>query len=807
MIRIKILFILIPVFFFSTAGFCQHAELTEIRRQSTKNTEKLYLHFDNISPYRLIEGGKRIDLVFDQTISFPNPLNLEPDEKIVKFLTQEHPVGRQSGSVISLFLRYAPLDVKITQLEENMLVLDIQTGNQFTATYPELSAKLQGLEVIKQAGTGLDNPAKTNPYRGSWNLFFSDYETAVKTDAPIVYTLPPFPIISQLGYDSHLDILPAAIYEKVGDELWEDIANIVYAAIPAQIDVEHKKLMALTLGELLFRAGNLENAYEQLYLLAEEYEEEPVGIAAKYLIAHIHATRDRNYLANVMFGELNQYAPPHFPLSAYIVISQIESSLVTGQLQRVQELLNNNTIGYTPHLANIIKLRHADYWYAKKNRVKAHVSYTLLPDKTLLKTHPYSLNNYCNTLYSLNKYKKADKCFQTLEEQVNNDDLLGKISVKKALAQNKFKKPHQMVGIFSALEDTYHQTSPGLIAAIKKTDIRYLTQPGWRRESAHQYHTIAEAASERALSEEAALKEAIVYSELGEYQTSINLLMTYLRFYHKGNLLFYAQALLIEILPPTLQEYLKQGKYLKALVLAKKNRELFQKNWMDISLLADLAKAYHELYIFEEAKKLYVYLLANETKEDREKYYRAILDILYNMEDYDLMEKYISEYLYNYPDGDDHTYISAMHIKSLLARNETEEAKKLFATIAKDNKDLHKKAAAIYFAESQYKKTIEHLAPFFARDELKDTSYLFLLAESYFKTGDYQAALDIYDSVKTDKSVADQAVFRIASIKKQDGLQDEALKLFAEIVEKGTSTTWKTLAQKELDYATLENKY
>ncbi len=806
MMRIKIVFILISVFFLPAAGVCQDAELTEIRRQSTKNTEKVYLYFNTIAPYRLIKKGKRIDLVFDQTISFSRPLNLEPDEKIVKFLAQQQLAGKQSGSVFSFFLRYVPVDVMITQIENNTLVLDIQTGNQFTATYPELSSKLHGLEVIEQEGTGLDNPLKVNPYRGAWHLFFSNYETEVETHAPFVYSLPPFPIISQLGYNNHLDILPSEVYEKMKSERWEEITDIVYSAIAPDSDVEQQKMMVLTLGELLFRSGDFENAYKQLYLLQEKYKEEPVAIAAKYLIAHIRGKRDENYLANTLFKELNQYVSPHFPLSSYIVISQIESSLITDQLERTWDILQSNTTGYTPRLANIVKLRRADYWYANKNRVKAHVSYTLLPDKNILQKHPYSLNNYCSTLYSLKKYKEASDCFQTLEEQIIDDNLLGEISVKKALAQYRFKKPRQMYTAFSTLEDTYQQTPPGLIAAIKKTDIRYLTQPDWKRESAVQYHTLAEVASQRALSEEAALKEAIVYSELGEYQTSIDLLMHYLRFYHKGNLLFYAQALLVEILPKTLKAYLDEGKYLKALVLAKKNRELFQKNWIDISLLADLAKAYHELYIFEEAKNLYLYLLANTTKEEREKYYRSILDILYSMEDYDLMEKYISEYFYNYPDGDDYQYIAAMRIKSLLARNRTEEAKKLFATIAKENKDLHKKAAVVYFAESNYKKAIEHLEPFFAVDELKDANYQFLLAESYFKTGDYQTSLDIYKRIKTAAPFTDQVVYRIASIKKQDGLHDEALKLFAEIVEKGTSTTWKKLAQKELDYAELETK-
>ena len=61
--------------------------------------------------------------------------------------------------------------------------------------------------------------------------------------------------------------------------------------------------------------------------------------------------------------------------------------------------------------------------------------------------------------------------------------------------------------------------------------------------------------------------------------------MRFLREFQTAELRPTAQALLIDILPGEINKLIQAGKYPEALVLAKENKEVFQKNWLDIKIL------------------------------------------------------------------------------------------------------------------------------------------------------------------------------------------------------------------------------
>lgn len=793
------LYILVFIMFYPCQSMAQETALSKMRMSSNKTSTQIYITFGVIPKYTELQKGKRIDLILDSKLSNNEPIDFQTDDKVVKFLTQEN----ENGTILSFFMRYEPQSVNVSATENNTLILDILLGNQFTKTYPELSAKLQGVSLVSEKGKDFNNPYISSPYSGNWRAFFSRYEPEVLTTAPINYTTPPFPIIDFLPDGFKSDLLPVEVLQLSADNKWNEIVPIMLEKVTAAVDPDIKKHFALVLGEVLLRANMHNDAFKQLYLLKDKYAGDYVGIAAHYLLARLHAERGDTYKADLQFRQLIHTIHRDFPLSPYILLSQIETALVTGQLDRAQLLLDNDDIAFPQRLIKIRKLRQADYWYSNKSYVKALVGYQLLEDKDLIGQYPLSMNGYCNTLYYQKKFPEAAQCFDSLSSMIKEEKYLGMISLKRAMAELHFKTYKEMYVTFSSIEDTYFDTPAGARAALKKTDIRYLSKPSFRNTSVKSYHRIAEEGRERTVAEEAALKEAIAYFELDNPTKSIDLLMEFERNFHQSPLKSTAQALLIEQLPGQIEQLLKNDKYVEAIVLAKQNREFFTNNWIDISLLGMLAKAYHELGIFNEARKLYLFLLNTSSPEEQEKYYLPLVTIL-NAEGYhDLVEDYATQYDYNYPEGKNKNKILLIHLKSLIALGKNGQALDLLVGDIPQQFEIEEVAARLYFEDNQFDKTIAILSPYFSNAQLTSKESKYILAESFFQKNQISQAEELFLEVKSNPKFYDQASYRLAMIALNKGHKEESLKLLNEIVEKGNDPLWQKLAQKDLEFQKL----
>ncbi len=798
-INLIIFFLLIVPF----PAYGEETELVKIHSADNSNNVQIYMTFKEVPTFRHIQKGKRIDIVLETLLSNPEPLEFPVDDKVVKFLTLE----KQEETILSFFLRYSPQKYKITRQDDSTLVLDILLGNQFTKAYPELSAKLQGLNIVTQQGADFANPYVSNPYAQNWRSFFSRYSPKIPTTAPLRFSVPPFPIIDFLPDITSSDILHDDLFTMAVEELWEDMIPPVHLQLQREVEPETKKLLALTLGEILFRAGDFDNSFKQLYLLKDNYGEEYVGIAASYLLAHLRADYEDIHIADFAFRNLEQHIDDNFKLSPFIYLSQVESGLATGQLQQVYDLLQKDDIALPPKLALLKELRQSDYWFASGDLVKAYVGYQLFDEKSILDSQPFSLNGYCNTLYSQKKFEEASRCFLKLSATILDKEELSLITIKKALAEIHYKSAREMYVIFSSIEDAYPGTMAGFRAAMKKADIRYLSQPSWRKTSAKYYAAFAAKATDRDVAEEAALKEAIVHFELGNEAETIELLLKFLRDYRAGELTDTAKALLIEVLPGHLKNLLENNQYIEALVLAKKNRELFQKNWIDITLLGLLAKAYHELSIFEEAKKLYLFLLSRSDEVAREQFYLPLLSILYSQGNYDLIEDYATQYFYNYPNGQDQEHVNLLRLKALIADNNEDLALEMLNSDLPETLQIDEIAATLYFKNNQYENTIQSLEKYWRNGLLKDENSLFILAESNFQINHFIEAEELFKTLREKSKYFDHSRYRLAMIERDRGKEENSLKLFEEIVEKGNDPLWIKLAERELQFHEMAKKH
>ncbi len=783
----------------------ERAKLLKLRKADGKNSVQIFFAFNKKPQYSKKVKGRRVDVTIQGLVEFDNSFVFPTDDKIIKFLY----LPRENKTVFTFFLRFSPQNTELISPSNNSLVLDILLGNPFTKSYPDLSSKLKGITIVSPETKDFANPYIASPYSNNWQSFFSVYESKLTTSAPIKFTQPDFPIISLLPPDMKKNsaLISEDLHLLADQNLWGDMQPLMLDLIEKEQNVEAKKKLVLTLGEILLREGNFSGAFKQLYLLDKEYNGELIAIYAKYLLIRLRAEHENPYIADFEFRNLETEIESDNPLAPYLILSMVETALATNQYQRMRSLLNRDDIAYPDVTQKIRDLRQADYWYATGDFIKAFVGYNLLRKNNFFQQQPFSLNGYCDSLYRQKDYKRAATCYQQLGGQIDNKEQLSMISFRRAMAELHIRKADTMYTTFSTIENTFPGTEAGFRAALKKTDIQFLTKPNFSEKSGRYYNALSKSANIRSVAEEASLKEAIVYRMMNKYSESIELIMNFQRNFRKGELRPTAQALLIEILPLEIKRLVEEEYFLQALVLAKKNRSLFANNWIDIKLLADIGQAYHQLSIYDEAKKLYLYLIENEGTDKKEHFYLPLIKILFSSGEYDLVENYATQYAYQYPDGIFNDDIFLIRLQSLTANGDTEHAVSLLSDPPQDSMELKEFAADFFFLEQDYQKVVQYLAPSDTVLDSLSQDALFLLAESYYELNQFNKASEAYNKLVEDNPFYDQALFRLANIEMRNGSEENALKLFQKIVEKGKSPLWQKLAQKELEFKEASERF
>ena len=804
MVMKKIILIFILIFSGVPLSAATKPTLIGISRENSKNTTDIYLKFDMLPKYIIKQSGKRIDLILEEAIVADSSLDFPADDRIVKFL----PLVSEEQTKLSFFLRYKPEKAKVTSGKDNTLILTLDLGHDFFNTRTDIMSGSK--KTIPTAATEKDytNPLVATPFAYDWRLFFTRYESDVTIKAPVQYTLPPFPVMGMLPpeKEKNLLLIPPELNNLASTGQWNAMEPVMVDLLKNEHDPEKKKILALTYGEILLRAGNFSGAYKQLYLLEHTYPDQPISFYAKFLLAILETEFEDPYIGDYKLHELESSLEKDTPVTPYFILLQIEMALATNQLKKMKSLLDREDISFPEGILKIKELRQADYWFANNNPVKAYVRYQLLNDPALIEHHPYSLNGFCDTLYQQKLFQESAQCYQKLATHITDKAQLGMVGYRKAMSELHYKQQYEMLTEFSTLEDAFPDTDAGYKAAIKKTDIRFLTKKNWEAGSARSYRIIAEKATARSTAEEAALKEALIYRIMGKNEKSIELLMTFLRNFRSGNLIETAQAVLIDILPGELQRLVQKEEYVKALVLAKQNKMLFEKKWIDIGVLADMAIAYQQLNLFEEAKNLYHYLIEVGGAKAEEKYLLPFINTLFRQGQYDAVDDFAAQYADKYPHGEDAQRILLLRLQALLATDKIDQAISLLPSPLPDTLEMQELAASLYFQKNDFQKTTEILVPLWDRKQSLSVYSRFILAESLYKQGLYEKAEELFTTVQESAQFQDQSLFRLADIQLKKGQEEKAVKLLQQIVEKGKDPLWQNLAKKELQYTAISKK-
>lgn len=771
--------------------------LTQINNINNKDTIELYCSFSSIPGYRYNIKGKRVDFILDDTTIKPDFTFFKTDDKIVKILS----LSKNNKTILSFFFRFKPQRFDVIRKDnDKQLIVTILLGNPYSSALPEFSSKLSGLTILERTTKDFSNPLIASRYAADWKSFIKLYESKIQISLPVQFTMLPFPAIAFLSPErgGNKKLLNSKIYELSEQNLWNEILPILRAEIQNSKDPEVKKKLALTYGEVLSRDNNFPDAYKQLYLLADEYQDDEIGIFAKYLLILLRARFEDPFIADFEFRNLKPSISAANPLMPYFFISQIETALATKQYPRMHRLLAFDDIAY-PAEAEIIKeLRQADYWYGSGDLIKAYVGYQLIEKHNVLLDKTYSLNGYCDTLYQQKQFTEASRFYNLLASHTQNKERLGMINFRKYMAELHHKTSVEMIDFFAGIEHTYPGTEAGFRGAIKKTDLRFLTLKNWRDTAIKYYHALAEKSVTRATREEASFKEALLYRLKGDNIKSMELTMTFLRNFRKGELHTNGQALLIELFPLVIHEFVENKMYMEALVLAKQNRKLFVKNWVSIDLLAEIADSYNFLGIYNEASKLYLYLITLSSEDQKEQYYLPLISAAYDHGAYDIVEDYADQYRFRYPDGSYKTEILLLRIKSFLAEKRYKEAIAILPESIPQTEEFSLLAATLFFQENNYDKVIELLDRPLNITEKTLSRIQFMLAESFYQKETYQEAKEHFSQVSKQSIHYEQSRYRLGELSQMNGENQASLKFYKELVETGKNSLWIKLAQKEL---------
>ncbi len=775
------------------------SELIKVSRADTKDIIQFYFTFDVTPEFTSIRSDRRIDLEFFKTTRASSVALGEPDNDIVKIL----PRPGTDRYTLSLFFRYSPQHYTITRSADGKLVFEVLLGNEYSKSYKNLADNLKGLTVLERTSNDSLNPLLTSPYAKNWISFFSLYESPLKIDVPINFSLPPFPVIGLLppGEKENLSIIDTEMFELADKNLWDELGEKLLNLIEATQDEETKKQLALTYGEVLSRSGKFEDAYRQLYLLKEQYSDELLGTYANYLLIQLRAVHENPYIGDSCYRAMESSISNTLPLAPYLLLSQIETAFATGNHERLNHLLLRDDVALPETIKEIIEIHQGDYWYIINQPAKARAAYKLQSDSPVLQTLPFSLGNFCNVNYDGKMFEEAATCYETLSTFAFDKALLGLIDYRKNMSKLRTGDETSLIDNFSFIATTYPHTEAGLKAEIKRNDLLFLKNKTWGRQAAENYGTIAKEAKSRDIREEALFKQALIQALLGEPTMSIKLLQQYLREFLTGDVRISAQALLIDLLPGEIKRLVDSNEYMQPLVLAKQNKEFFQNKWIDSKFLVEIAEAYNRIGIYDEAQKLYLYLIGVMPADQQEDFFLPMIQATFDHGDYQLVEDYAAQYSYNYPKGHYTTEILLFRLRSLLADERLSDALLLLPDPLPENTDFYRLAASLFYRTDNFQKCIIVSKKLILMKVLLTEKEQYIYADCLYRTDQFEEAEQLFMAVTQESDFYQQSLYRLAELARKKGNEKKALSLFAKIVETEKNNLWKRYAERELQFA------
>ena len=799
--RLPVIAALLCVFGISLPQTCTAAsKLIRLGQYQSGSIVQIFAYFDQIPEFREYLSDKRLDITLNDTEVYDQFAPLPNGETIVKTLVA--PSGE--NTLLSFFMRYPPQDVKLSETEANTLVIEFIAGNRFTTAYRDVASQLGPATLVQPASSGPINPLVLSKYADGWRTFLSDYQSVVEINAPVMAYIPPFPVIEIIlpGNEKVKTAIDKEVVQLVLNNNWFEALNAIQLSLKQQKDPETLKYLAFTHAELLFRLGNYQAAGTQLAHLMQAYQNEPLGMLAHYLSALLLAQSGEHFNAEAELEALLARLDYPNALILPVLVLLAEMNLATANYEELAENLNRVGDDVSARLSDRILLRRADLLFATGKSIQSYERYEEFISKAgpdALNDTPNSLNAYCQTLYSGRQFVQSADCYQRLAELLNEKENIGKALYLRVISDLQAgENPRAIVDELQKIETAFPDTEAALRSILKRSDLCYLQDRQCATEAMNAYSMVAGQSRYRHLSEEALFKQALLKQFEGDTSGSVARLMTLLKDDQSGPLRKNGEALLIQLLPAELTRLLNQGALLEAIELAQQNRTLFENNWVDLSLLAELGLAYENLGLYREAQRIFVYLLNTAGADSQENHYLPLIRVAHAAGDHATVENVSSQYFYNYPEGRFHDSILFFRLDSLYGNGYIDQAENLLPEPLPPEDRFRFLAAAIYFQQQNYQAAVDNLQPFRENPRTLPDNQIFILAESLFQLGRTYEAETLFIMIRDVKQFSNSSHYRLAQIAQERDMPLAVQEQLEEIAASDDDVGWQKFARQKI---------
>ena len=804
--RILIIILLFAVNQFSS-GTARAAVLLKTINRSDESTHlQLSLQFDRLPAFTTTTIGRRVDIELQDTDLAENMVSPTVDDRLIKIVSNQ----QKAKAILSFYFRYPPQKVTPENNKDTaMVTLDILLGNPLSTTAPELPVK-PGAAAGSQTPADSINPITASLYAKHWISFFSEYESQVEIAAPPTLFLPPFPLAAAIHpHEAGNAWLPVEIATLANDNKWTQVSQLLRNQVAGQPSEQLQELFLLTYAEALIRAGEYKEPYILLQRIILQYPDSLMASLAQFLLIYQQASRGDHTSAYYELGALFKKIEKDTPFTPHFSILLAELALLAGRPADAETFLNRDDVVRDDQLKNIRRLRKADLFYGKNEKAKALTAYQDLAGQTpLLDSDPMSLAHFCDALYGNKRFQEAAKKYRLLSDLLNNKPLQDLALFRLAMSQLQSPITEKKAGVdLQQIQNSFSGTPGGIRALLKQTDLEYISKRTSAVKAEAVYRKIADKGDTVMLREEASFKQALVNALAGEHQASVAQCMEILREFQSGKLRTEVKALLIEQLPGVIKQLVHEKEYIKALVLAKQNKAFFSRGWLNTSLLNDLAGVYSKLGLTDQTAQTYQYLFEISSDADKEKIYLPLLQGLLAAGQDSQVEEYADRYLLRYPKGNDAPAIFLIKIRTLYENGHLDKAIKLLQSETRHTTpQLEFLKARIFFESKQWQNVINTLNKPELKNLMTKNNALFLLAESYFQTGQDALAAQEFRQVVEQGEGTEQVQFRLAQVASKNSSTVYALNLFKELAEKGKDPLWTKLAREEVAILQLQQK-
>ncbi|MCL1981018.1 MAG: tetratricopeptide repeat protein [Proteobacteria bacterium] len=788
------------------------ALLKAITRNDGAAMLQLALEFDQLPEFNFAVTGRRIDLSLRDVAPGTTLSPPATDDKLIKMVSRVE----KSGMLLSFYFRYPPQKVTSESNKEGgRIVLDILLGNQQSASRPELSAPAQATGTARKntlkLPSGPPNPVNITVFAKNWRSFFTEYESPLVVLPASKLHLPPFPLAATLPPPrATADWLSEETLTQAQENKWDQVCLLLREQMTRQPVEKLKELLVLTYAEALIRAGEYREAYFLLQRIVLQYPDTPMAEMAAML--QIHQKAEHGEVIDAYYelrGWLKNNEDAPFSGSYHMLLAEL--ALLANRLDEAKKLIDNPLVVNDASLAPLRQLRQADLLSAAGQKAKALAAYQNLAGQSpkLFENHPMSLARFAGELYGAGQYAEAAKRYQQLADLLTNHPQYDLVLFRLAMAQLHIPATAKKARIdLQQINNAFPGTEGGSLAHLKQTDVDFVANKIPANEAEVIYGNCAAKADSIAVREECGFKLALVKILSDDNEAGVNQCMQLLRDFQSGRLRTETMALLIQQLPVVIKQLVKNGEYVKALVLAKQNRYIFANGWLDTGMLYDLALACDRLGMTDQSAEIYQYLFDVSDTTGQEKIYLPLIQSLSASAKYLQAEEYADRYLAGYPQGTDRPAIFASKVLALYKSGQANKALAQMSDEANPKvRELELLKGRIYYEQQAWKKVIETLTQPEIQKMLNRQEMLLLLAESYFHAGQNDQALPLFQRIiERNQDGNEQARYRLAQIALQKGQKPEALKLFTELAEKGTDPLWSKLAREEAAILELDKR-